>query len=84
MCRSTRLHDLRDLQQLLSSTCPRGIGILDLLKIRPRPCRHCRIAAEYFEKPVKSLKENGKPMGGKSKDRLDWVKGATLRLSQGT
>ena len=58
--------------------CPRGIGILDLLKSVRGHVVTAGLLPKYFEKPVKSLKENGNPWGGKSKDRLDWVKGATL------
>jgi Fe-S oxidoreductase len=58
--------------------CPRSIGILDLLKSVRRQVVGAGFLPRYFDKPVKSLKENGNPWGGKRGNRLDWAKAANL------
>jgi Fe-S oxidoreductase len=58
--------------------CPRGIGILDLLKSVRGHVVQAGLLPKSFDKPVKSLKENGNPWGGKEGNRLDWAKGAAL------
>jgi len=58
--------------------CPRSIGILDLLKSVRRQVVRAGFLPRYFDKPVKSLKENGNPWGGKRGNRLDWAKAANL------
>jgi Fe-S oxidoreductase len=58
--------------------CPRNIGILDLLKSVRRQVVGAGFLPRYFDKPVKSLKDNGNPWGGKRGNRLDWAKGLNL------
>jgi Fe-S oxidoreductase len=58
--------------------CPRGIGILDLIK----SVRHHAVDAgtlpRSYNAAVQSLKQNGNPWSGKRENRLDWAKGANL------
>ena len=58
--------------------CPRGIGILDLIKSVRRQVVDAGLLPGYFDNPVKSLKKNGNPWGGKRENRLDWAKGTKL------
>lgn len=58
--------------------CPRGISPLDLLRSVRRQVVDAGFLPRYFNKPVKSLKKNGNPWGGKKENRLDWAKGAKL------
>lgn len=58
--------------------CPRGIGILDLIKSVRRQIVHAGFQPGYYDTPVKSLKKNGNPWGGKKENRLGWVNGAKL------
>lgn len=58
--------------------CPRGISVLDLIKSIRRQVVDAGLLPGYFETPVKSLKKNGNPWGGKTESRLDWAKGANL------
>ncbi len=58
--------------------CPRGIGILDLVKSVRRQVVDAGSLPGYFRIPVKSLKNEGNPWGGKKENRLDWAKGAKL------
>jgi Fe-S oxidoreductase len=58
--------------------CPRGIGILDLIK----SVRHQVVAAgslpRSLQTAVRSLKQECNPWEGKPDNRLDWAKGAKL------
>jgi Fe-S oxidoreductase len=58
--------------------CPRGIGIVDLIK----SVRHHVVDAgslpRSFDAPVKSLKQDGNPWAGKRENRLDWARGTAL------
>jgi Fe-S oxidoreductase len=56
--------------------CPRGIGIIDLIKSIRRQVVDAASLPGYFEAPVKSLKQNGNPWGGKDENRLGWTNGA--------
>jgi Fe-S oxidoreductase len=58
--------------------CPRGIGILDLVKSVRRQVVGAGLLPRSFNDPVKSLKKNGNPWGGKREDRQAWAKGANL------
>jgi Fe-S oxidoreductase len=58
--------------------CPRGIGVLDLMKSIRRQIADAGSLPRYFDTPVKSLKNNGNPWGGEKENRLDWTKGAKL------
>ena len=58
--------------------CPRRIGILDLLKSVRRQVVGAGFLPRYFNKPVKSLNENGNPWGANRGNRLDWAKAANL------
>ena len=58
--------------------CPRGIGILDLIKSVRRQVVAAGLLPKSFETPIISLKKNGNPWGGKKENRLDWAKGAKL------
>ena len=58
--------------------CPRGIGILDLIKSVRRQVVESGLLPRHFNDPVRSLKKNGNPWGGKRENRLDWAKGANL------
>ncbi len=58
--------------------CPRGIGMLDLVKSVRRQVVDAGFLPGYFDTPVKSLKKNGNPWGGKKDGRSDWAKGAKL------
>ncbi len=56
--------------------CPRGIGILDLIKSVRRQVVDAGFLPGYFDAPVKSLKKNGNPWGGKKENCLDWARGS--------
>ena len=58
--------------------CPRGISFLDLIKSVRRQVVDAGFLPGYFDTPVKSLKKDGNPWGGKKENRLDWAKGAKL------
>ncbi|MCE5334888.1 MAG: 4Fe-4S dicluster domain-containing protein [Desulfobacteraceae bacterium] len=58
--------------------CPRGIGILDLIKSVRRQIVDAGNLPGYFKAPVKSLKDNANPWGGQKASRLDWVGNAKL------
>lgn len=58
--------------------CPRGIGISDLIKSVRHQVVDAGSLPGYFDTPVKSLKDNGNPWGGKGGDRLAWANGAKL------
>ena len=58
--------------------CPRGIGILDLVKSVRRQVVDAGSLPGYFRIPVKSLRKEGNPWGGKKENRLDWARGAKL------
>jgi len=60
--------------------CPRGIGILDLIKSVRRQVVGAGLLPRHFNDPVKSLKKNGNPWGGKREDRQNWAKGTSLPL----
>ena len=69
--------DLRHLQQLCRTVPPR-YRHLDLIKSIRRQVVDAGSLPRYFDTPVKSLKKNGNPWGGKKENRLDWAKGAKL------
>jgi Fe-S oxidoreductase len=55
--------------------CPRGIGVLDLIKSTRRQVVGAGFLPGYFEAPVKSLKKGGNPWEGKNgANRLHWAK----------
>ena len=58
--------------------CPRGIGILDLIKSVRRQVGDAGSLPRYFDIPLKSMKKDGNPWGGKRESRLNWTKGAKL------
>jgi quinone-modifying oxidoreductase, subunit QmoC len=58
--------------------CPRGISFPDLIRSVRRQVVDAGFLPGYFDAPVKSLKKNGGPWGGKRESRLDWAKGAKL------
>ena len=60
--------------------CPRGIGIIDLVKsVRRQNVKGGMLPATY--KPaVASLEKNGNPWQGERKKRADWVGSATIPL----
>jgi Fe-S oxidoreductase len=58
--------------------CPRGIGLLELTKSIRRHVVDAGHLPGSFDKPVKSLKKDGNPWGGKQENRLDWAKDVTL------
>jgi Fe-S oxidoreductase len=58
--------------------CPRGISSLDLTKSIRRHVVEAGFLPRSFDKPVKSLKNNGNPWEGNRENRLDWAKDAAL------
>jgi quinone-modifying oxidoreductase, subunit QmoC len=60
--------------------CPREIGILDLIKSIRRQVVDAGSLPGYFDKPVKGLKKDGNPWGGKKGNRPDWAEGAKLPI----
>ncbi|MDR3629845.1 MAG: heterodisulfide reductase-related iron-sulfur binding cluster [Desulfocapsaceae bacterium] len=58
--------------------CPRGIGILELIKSVRRQVVGSGLLPRQFTHPVKSLKREGNPWGGKRENRQNWAKGAVL------
>jgi len=54
--------------------CPRGIGILDLIKSVRRQVADAGLLPGSLNTPIKSLKKNGNPWGGQREDRLAWTK----------
>jgi Fe-S oxidoreductase len=60
--------------------CPRGISSLDLIKSVRRHVVDAGSLPKSFDKPVKSLKNNGNPWEGKKERRLDWAKGAEVPI----
>ncbi len=58
--------------------CPRGIGMLDLVKSIRRQVVDAGSLPRYFYVPVKSLKKDGNPWRGKKENRLVWAKGSKL------
>jgi Fe-S oxidoreductase len=58
--------------------CPRGIGILDLIKSVRRHVVDAGSLPGSFAAPVKSLQKDGNPWAGKKENRLDWARGAAL------
>jgi Fe-S oxidoreductase len=58
--------------------CPRGIGILDLIKSVRRHVAEAGSLPGSFNAVVKSLKKEGNPWQASRKNRLDWAQGATL------
>lgn len=58
--------------------CPRGINIIDVMKaVRELNVAGGRIP-EFFEAPLKSLKENGNPWGGLREKRMEWTEDLVL------
>jgi quinone-modifying oxidoreductase subunit QmoC len=60
--------------------CPRGIGILDLIKSVRRHVVQAGFLPGSFGTMVKSLTTDGNPWAGKRENRLDWAKGAELPM----
>jgi Fe-S oxidoreductase len=58
--------------------CPRGIGILDLIKSIRRQVVRGGFLPGCFDGVVKSLEKNGNPWGGARGDRLNWAGGVHL------
>jgi Fe-S oxidoreductase len=58
--------------------CPRGIGMLELIKSVRRHVVEAGSLPKSFNAAVKSLKQDGNPWEGKTANRLDWAQGATL------
>jgi quinone-modifying oxidoreductase subunit QmoC len=58
--------------------CPRGIGVLDLMKSVRRHVVDTGLLPKSFNTAVKSLKKDGNPWEGKQVNRLDWAKGVNL------
>jgi Fe-S oxidoreductase len=58
--------------------CPRGIGILDLIKAVRRHVVEAGSLPKSYNTAVQSLKQNGNPWAGKTANRLDWAKGVEL------
>ncbi len=58
--------------------CPRGIGIVDLLRSVRRQVVDAGLMPKSFEAPVANLKQNGTPWEGRAQDRLQWAPGASL------
>ena len=55
------------------ASCPRGIGIVDLVKSIRQQTVNGGLLATALASPVASLKKNGNPWNGKSQDRTKWV-----------
>jgi Fe-S oxidoreductase len=55
--------------------CPRGIGVIDLMKSIRRQVVDGGSLPGSLRTPVTSLKKNGNPWGGNSEHRLDWTNG---------
>jgi len=58
--------------------CPRGIGILDLIKSVRRHVVEAGALPKSYNAAVQSLKQNGNPWAGKTANRLDWAQGVNL------
>jgi Fe-S oxidoreductase len=58
--------------------CPRGIGVLELIRSVRRHVVEAGSLPKSFNAPVQSLKQNSNPWAGKRENRLDWAKGAAL------
>ena len=61
-----------------AENCPRGINSLDLIKSVRRHVVDAGFLPGYFDKALKSLKNNGNPWEGKKENRLEWAKDANL------
>jgi Fe-S oxidoreductase len=58
--------------------CPRGIGIIDLIKsVREQVVNAKQLPARYRE-AVTSLKKNSNPWNGNKKNRSEWIENYTL------
>jgi Fe-S oxidoreductase len=53
--------------------CPRGIGIIDLVKSVRRQTINGNHLPKYLEAPIKSLKKEGNPWNGKRADKTKWA-----------
>ena len=53
--------------------CPRGIGIVDLIKSIRRQVADAGLLPGGLNTPIKSLKKEGNPWGGTRGDRLAWA-----------
>ncbi len=58
--------------------CPRGVGIVDLITSVRRHVVDAGFLPGTLAPSVKSLKQNGSPLGGRREDRLDWAQGTKL------
>jgi Fe-S oxidoreductase len=58
--------------------CPRGIGVLDLIKSVRRQVVEAGFLPESFRLAVKSLKQEGNPWQASRAERLNWAKDAKL------
>jgi len=56
--------------------CPRGIGLLELIKSVRRQVVAAGLLPKSFKAVVQSLKKDGNPWQGKKENRLDWTNGA--------
>jgi Fe-S oxidoreductase len=62
--------------------CPRGIGIVDLIKSIRRQIVDAGLLPGGLNNPIKSLKKEGNPWGGKREDRLAWTQGVKVPAYQ--
>jgi len=58
--------------------CPRGIGLIDLVKSVRHHVAKAGLLPETLATPVQSLQQKGNPWDGKPENRLDWSKDAPL------
>lgn len=63
--------------------CPRGIGVLDLVKSVRRRVADGGGRPGSYHAALQSLKKAGNPWAGKREQRLDWAKGARLPAFNG-
>ncbi len=62
--------------------CPRGIGILDLIKSIRRQVVDAGFLPGIFNSPIKSLRQEGNPWGGKREARLAWAEDCKIPMYQ--
>ncbi len=60
------------------ASCPRGIGLVDLMKSIRGHVADAGLMPGALSKPLQSLKNDGNPWDGKRAGRLDWAKGENL------
>jgi Fe-S oxidoreductase len=58
--------------------CPRGIGILDLITSVRRQVVDAGSLPGYLDGSMKSLRQNGTPLGGRRESRPEWAQGVSL------